>query len=101
MEMATSSDEFSFDDIMHHQIDEVAIESFPGLALANTFVGYHEYKLFQTTFQPEMYYCYMDDTFVVFSKEKKCDIFLHICLNSLHYSLHFAFEKECNLGFLF
>ena len=96
--MATSSVELSFDYIMHHQIDGVAKGSSLGPALANIFVGYNESKLFQTTFQPEMLYCYMDDTFVVFSNEDECDLFLHISLNSLHPSLHFAFEKESNLA---
>ena len=74
--MATSSAEFGFNDIMHHhQIDGVAMRSPLGPALANTFVGYYESKLFQTTSKPEMYYCYMDDTFVVFSNEDECDLF--------------------------
>ena len=58
MKMATFSVDFSFDDIMHHQIDKVAKGSPLGPALANIFVGYHKSKLFQTTFQPEIYYCY-------------------------------------------
>ena len=46
------------------------------------------------------YYCYMDDTFVVFSYEDERDLFLH-SLNSLHPSLLFSFEKESNLALLF
>ena len=60
--MATSSVEFSFNDIMHHQIDGVALGSPLEPALANIFVGYYEPKLFQTTSIPEMYYRYMDVT---------------------------------------
>jgi len=41
-----------------------------------------------------MYYCYMDDTFVVFDNERECDLFLEH-LNSLHPSLQFNFKKEC------
>ena len=52
MEMATSSVEFSFNDIMHRQIDGVTI----GPPLANIFVGYYESKLLQTTSKPEIYY---------------------------------------------
>ena len=55
MEMATSCVEFSFNDIMHRQIDGVAMGSPLGPALANIFVGYYESKLFQTTSKPEMY----------------------------------------------
>ena len=76
MEMATSSVEFSFNDIMHRQIDGVAMGSPLGPALFNIFVGYYESKLFQTTSKPEMYYRYMDDTCVVFSNEAECDLFL-------------------------
>ena len=52
MEMATSSVEFSFNDIMHRQIDRVAMGSPLGQALAKIFVGYYESKLFQTTSKP-------------------------------------------------
>ena len=94
--MVTSSVEFSFNDIMHRQIDGVAM----GSPLANIFVGYYESKLFQTTSKPEMYYRYMNDTFVVFSNEDECDLFLD-SLNSLHPSLRFTFEKESNLALPF
>ena len=55
MEMATSSVEFNFNDIMHCQIDGVALGSPLGPALANIFVGYYESKLFHTTSKPEMH----------------------------------------------
>ena len=42
----------------------------------------------------------MDDTFVVFSNEGECDLFL-VRLNSLHPFLHFTFEKESNLALPF
>ena len=71
-----------------------------GSPLANIFVGYYESKLFQTTSKPEMYYRYMDDTFVVFSNEDECNLFLD-SLNSLHPSLGFTFEKESNLALPF
>ena len=96
MEMATSSVEFSFNDIMHRQIDGVAMRSPLGPSLANIFVGYYESKLFQTTSKPEMYYRYMDDTFVVFSNEDECD-----SLNSLHPPFRFTFEIESNLSLPF
>ena len=69
MEMATSSFEFSFHDVMYRQIDGVAMVSLLGPALANIFAGYYESKHFQTTSKPEIYYRYMNDTFVVFSNE--------------------------------
>ena len=98
MQTATSSVEFNFNNIMHRQIDGIAM----GSPLANIFVGYHEALLFKRVNKPLMYYQYVDDTFVVFNDEDKCnEFFFH--LNSLRPSLHFTFEKECNrtLPFLY
>ena len=82
------------------KLTESPLGSPRGPALANIFVGYYESKLFQTTSKPEMYYRYMDDTFVVVSNEDVCDLFLD-SLNSLHPSLGFTFEKESNLALPF
>ena len=76
MDKATFSVEFRFDDIIHRQIDVVAMGSPLGSPLANIFVGYYESKLFHTTTKPEMYYRCMRDTFVVFSNEHEYDLFL-------------------------
>ena len=92
MEMATSSIEFCFNDVMHRQIDRVAMGSPLGPALANISVGYYASKLFQITAKPEMYNRYMDNTFVVFRNKGECDLFLDN-LNLLHPSLRFTFEK--------
>ena len=91
MQTATFSIEFSFNNIMHRQIDGVAMSS----PLANIFVGYYKALLFKRVNKPLMYYRYVDDTFAVFNKEDKCNkFFFH--LNSLHPLLRFTFEKECN-----
>ena len=99
MNMAASSIEFSFDDIMQSQIDGVAMGSLPRPALANIFVGYYESKLFRTTSKPQMYCCYVNDIFVVFSNEDECDLFLHN-LNSLSSPLFALIPKE-NLAWLY
>ena len=89
-----SSVKFSFNNIMHHQIDEVAMSSlFLGPALTNIFVSYCVTKLFRTISKPKMYCRNMDDTFVVFNNENQCDVFLER-LNSLYPSLRFTMEKE-------
>ena len=95
MQTATSSVEFSFNNIMHRQIVGVAMGSPLGPSLANIFVGYYEALLFKRVNKPLMYYRYVDDTFAVFNDEDECnEFFSH--LNSLHPSLRFTFEKECN-----
>ena len=92
MQAATSSVEFSFNNIMHRQIDGVAMFSPLGLSLANIFVGYYEALLFKRVNKPLMYYRYVDDTFAVFNDEDECNgFFSH--LNSLYPLLRFTFEK--------
>ena len=80
---------------MHRQIDGIVM----GSPLAHIFVGYYDSKLFQITSKPEMYCCYMDNTFEVFSNEDECDLFLHSLNFTLLFALHF--EKESNLALLF
>ena len=95
MNTATSSVEFSFNNIMYKQIDGISMGSPLGPALANIFVGFYEQQLFQTTNKPTVYYRYVDDTFALFKLESDCDKFFS-SLNSLHPVLHFTFEKEAN-----
>ena len=68
----------------------------PSTTPCQYFVGYYESKPFQTTSKPNMYYRYMDDTFVVFSNEDECNLFL----NNLN-SLLFALVLKKNLTWLF
>ena len=46
-----------------------------GPALANIFVGFHESRLFDNTVKPDVYFRYVDDTFVIFCPELDCDYF--------------------------
>ena len=69
MKTATTSVEFSFNNIMYRQIDGVAMGSPLGPALANIFVGYYESKLFNKISKPTVYCRYVDDTFSLFHKE--------------------------------
>ena len=95
MRSATSTVEFSFNNIMYRQVDGVAMGSPLGPALANIFVGYYKEKLFSEISKPSVYFRYVDDTFVIFQNEKESEEFL-TRLNGLHSSLWFTFEKEKN-----
>ena len=95
MKLAASSVEFSFNNNMHQQIDGVAMGSPLSPALANTFVGYQEAKLFNIAKRPLVYFQYIDDTFAIFNNEEDCNYFF-IHLNSLHPSLCLTYEKESN-----
>ena len=94
IESATSSVEFSFNDKMYKQTNEIAMGSSPlGLTLANIFVGYFEYKLFTRVKKPTIYCRCIDDTFAIFKQEDDVDDFL-VTLNRLHPAPKFMFEKE-------
>ena len=95
MKTATTSVEFSFNNIMYRQIDGIAMGSPLGPALANIFVGYYESKLFNKISKPTVYCRYVDDTFSLFHKETEFQKFLN-CLNSLHPSLKFTNEIKTN-----
>ena len=92
MRLATSTIEFSFDDVMYLQFYVVAVSSPLGPALANIFVGCYEGKLFKRLSKPCQY---VHDTFTVFQNKEECNEFL-ARMNSLHPFLRFTFEKENN-----
>ena len=100
MEYATSSVEFTFNNKMYRQIDGVAMGSPLGPAFANIFVGFYEEKLFSQIAKSQVYFKYVDDTFVFFHHEVEVGEFL-IMLNNLHPSLKFTFEKEMDKQFPF
>ena len=93
MKSATSSVEFSFNNIMYKQTDGVAMGSPLGPTLANIFVGYYKEKLFSQRQKPPTYFRYVDDTIAIFDHEAEADKFL-IKLNCLHSTLKFTFKKE-------
>ena len=75
--------------------------SSPGPVLANIFVGFHESRLSDNTVKQDVYFRYVDDTFVIFISELDCDCF-HGKFNLLHPVLKFTVEMEQNnsLSFL-
>ena len=83
MTIATSSVEFSFNNIVHRQIDGIAMSWPRDPALTNIFVGFHELRLFKSVKKPWMYFCYVDDTSVCCKDEYECNNLLS-SLNSLY-----------------
>ena len=98
--MATSSVEFSFNNIIHRQIDGVAMGSPLDLSLANIFVDNHKALLFKMVNKLLKYDRYVDDTFAAFNNKDECKEFFSQP-NSLHPWLCFIFEKEWNRTLLF
>ena len=93
MKNAPSLVEFSFNNTMYKQTDEIAMGLPLGPAMANIFVGYNEAKLFFQTQKPPTYFSYVYDTFAFFNHEAEADEFL-TKLNCPPPSLKFTFEKE-------
>ena len=61
--------------------------------LANIFVGLYERLLFDKFPKPNIYLCYVDDTFASFSSCNEALLFFH-GLNGLHHSLTSTIEEE-------
>ena len=101
MYSATKSVEFSFDNIMYQQIDNVAMDSSLSPALVNIFVGFYIHLFFKNFSKPLLYFRYVDDTFAVFSNETECNQFFQK-VNALHPSLVFTHKNKINnsLSFL-
>ena len=86
---------------MYRQVDGISMGSVLGPTMAGFFVGFHEVDLFSKGTVPDVYFCYVNDTFCIFGSETEaCKFFSN--LNRLHISLWFNLEKESNstLSFL-
>ena len=76
MKTATTSVEFSFNNIMYRQIDGVAMGSPLGPAVANVFIGYCESKLFNVISKPTVYFVMLMTPFLFFTKKLTSKNFL-------------------------
>ena len=100
LKFATTSVEFSFDNIIYRQVDGISMGSVLGPTMAGIFVGFHEVDLFSKGTEPDVYFRYVDDTFCIFGSETEALKFFSN-LNKLYLSLRFTLEKESNSTFPF
>ena len=61
LKFATTSVEFSFDNIMYRQVDGISMGSVLGPTTAGIFVGFYEIDLFSKGTVPDVYFRYVDD----------------------------------------
>lgn len=92
MKFATMSVEFSLNGIMYRQVDGVSMGYPLGPILASIFVGFHEESVLSKPNKPDVYFCYVDDTFCLFDNEIEVDHFF-LFLNNMHPTLKFTQEK--------
>ena len=81
MKFATTSVEFSFDNIMYGQVDGISMGSVLGPTVAGIFVSFHEVDLFSKYKAPEGYFYYVDDIFCVFGSEIEAGEFFSHLIN--------------------
>ena len=75
MKFATTSVEFSFNNIMYRQIDGIYMGSVLGSTMSGIFVGFHEVGLFSKFTVLYVYVRYVDDTFCIFGSETEAGKF--------------------------
>ena len=94
---------FLFNGKYYIQLDGVAMGSPLGPSLANVFLCHWEeiwLKICPEQFSPQYYNRFMDDTFLLFSKEDHVKIFLRY-IDSRHKSMSFTHEVESNNSLAF
>ena len=89
---ATVQTHFYFDGKTFDQVDEVAMGSPLGPALANLFMGYCEQKWLESDHRRLVKF-YVEDIFCLFENEHQAQTFLDF-LNIQHPNLKFTIEKE-------
>ena len=85
--------EFSFNTEMYKQLEGMAMGSPVWPTLANILVDFNESKFFDNTVKPDVYFKYVDDTFIIFGSEMDCDRFPEKRY-LLHLVLKFTVEEQ-------
>ena len=78
MKFETISVEFSFDNFMYRQVDGISMGSTLGPTMAGIFVGFYEVDSFSKYKAPEVYFHYVDVTFVYVGVRSRLANFSHI-----------------------
>ena len=95
MKFATTSVEFSFNNIMYRQVDGISMGSVLSPIMAGIFVGFQEVDLLSTSMVPDVYFCHVNDIFYIFGSEAEaCKFFSHF--NKMQLSFQFTLKKETN-----
>ena len=98
MHSATSTVEFSFDNVIYKQVKGVAMGSPLGPVMINSFVGYQGEKLISEITKPAVYSKYGDNNFYAVSKQKRVQ---RISDQTQWYSffsqIHFLEKKRTNI----
>ena len=89
---ATRGVEFSYNEKMYRQKDEVAMGSPLGPVLASIFLGFCECRI-PDDLWPRLYRRFVDNTFALLDSRDGALAFFK-CLNELHPSLQFTMESE-------
>ena len=98
LENCTKNNVFLFDGKLYQQLDGCPMGGCISSAMANVFLCHHEKRWLDncpTTFKPEFYRRYVDDTFLLFRSASHIQPFLQY-LNMQHPRIKFTHEKEKN-----
>ena len=98
LELGVKESPFLFNEKVYIQTDGVAMGSCLGPTFANAFLCYHEEKWLAncpSSFKPNYYRRYVDDTFLLFEKTEHISLFLDY-LNAKHPNIKFTCDKEEN-----
>ena len=95
MLIATRGVEFSFNNQIYKRLDGVAMGTPLDPALAKIFIGFHESRIVDNTAKPDVYFRYVNNSFLIFRSGLDCD-HCQGRWNLLHPALKFTIEKEQN-----
>ena len=103
VELCLRSSYFQFEDSFYEQADGTAMGSPPSPVIANLYMeSLEEAVISSAELQPNLWVCYVDDTFVIRTHGQEELHQFHQHLNNQHPNIQFTMEEEsgCKLAFL-